>query len=117
MPRRDGHKQWTTRPSVLSLLDFPYVVLAKANTKSGSFAALGNYAAPTSGSVGPTRAPCQPAKVKRGYDTNLAWSKKEIIYVEGSDEPVVSPGMSLDKLCNQNRDGGYLVVIASLRKA
>ena len=42
------------------------------------------------------------------------WSKKEIIYVEGGEEPSVSPGMSLEEFCGKNNRGEYLVVIASL---
>jgi hypothetical protein len=94
----------------------PHVVLARANImKYGRFAVLGSFGGPTSGSKGPTHAPSQPARVKRGYDRNITWSKKEIVYVEGGEEPVVYPGMSLEEFCNRNDRGEYLVVIASLR--
>jgi hypothetical protein len=53
--------------------------------------------------------------VKRGYDRKLVWSKSEIIYVEGRQEPVVTSGMSLDEFCKQNSEGEFLVVVAPLR--
>jgi hypothetical protein len=88
------------------------VALGRAYTKQGSFAFLESSA--SGGSVGPTHAPGQPAKVTRGYERNLAWSRREIVYVEGSEEPTISPGMSLEEFCNENNRGEFLVVIAWL---
>jgi hypothetical protein len=90
------------------------VALGRANSRQGSFAFLGTCGMP-GGGKGPTHAPSQPAKVKRGYDRNLAWWKKEIIYVEGGEDPIVFPGMSLEEFCDKNNRGEYLVVAASLQ--
>jgi hypothetical protein len=92
------------------------VALGRAYTKQGCFAFLGQYGMP-GGGKGPTQAPCHSARVKRSYDRNLVWWKKEIIYVEGDAEPVISPGMSLEEFCKKNGRGEFLVVIASLRDA
>jgi hypothetical protein len=93
----------------------PHLVLARVSTKSDSFAFIDCYGGPGGGSVGPTHAPRQPAKARRGFDRDLVWSRREIIYVEGSQEPIVTPGMSLEEFCKQNSVGEYLVVVASLR--
>ena len=91
-----------------------HVALGKANTTQGSFAFLGSYGVP-GGGKSPTHAPKQPAKAKRGYDRDIAWSQREIVYVEGSEEPVVHQNMSFEEFCNRNNSGEYLVVIASLQ--
>ena len=90
------------------------VALGRVNTTQGSFAFLGSCGMPGGGKW-PTHAPCRPAKVKKGYDRNIKWSSKEIVYVEGNEKPVVFPGMSLEEICTRNNRGEYLVVIASLR--
>jgi hypothetical protein len=92
----------------------PQLVLAKAYAEYGTFAALQSWGGPVSGGKGPTEATSAPARVKRGYDRCLRWWRKEIIYVEGGEEPIVSPGMSLEEFCKKNSKGEYLVVIASL---
>jgi hypothetical protein len=90
------------------------VGLARAYTKHGAYAFISTRGMP-GGATGPTHAPSQPAKVKRGFDRDITWLSKEIVYVEGGDEPLVTPGMSLQEFCEKNNTGDYLVVIASLR--
>ena len=92
-----------------------HVVLGRAEMSDGAFAALGAHGGPSGGAKGPTRAPREAGKVRRGYDRTILRSRKEIIYVEGDEEPSVFPGMSLDEFCRKNNRGEYLVVVASLQ--
>jgi hypothetical protein len=92
----------------------PHIVLARADTKRGGLVTLASYGAPAGGSKGPLEWRSVCARVIRSYDRMLGWSKKEIIYVEGDNEPMVHPGMSLSEFCDKNNKGEYLVVIASL---
>jgi len=92
----------------------PVLVLARANTKEGCFAVLKSLGGPRSGGKGPTRAPSEKPQVKMAYDRTITWPGKEIVYVEGSEVPIVFPGMSLKEFCERNSKGEYLVVVASL---
>jgi hypothetical protein len=55
----------------------------------------------------------QPS-VRRNYDRRIRLWTKEIIYVEGNNEPLVYPGMSIHEFCDKN-NGDFLVVVASLQ--
>ena len=54
--------------------------------------------------------------VEKPLDRVLTRSQKEIVYVEGREEPVVRRHMSLDAFCRENKDkGDFLVVVMSLQ--
>jgi hypothetical protein len=90
------------------------VALVTARTTRGASAFIRTTG--TGVSVGPTRVPLLPGTVKRNYDREVTWWKKEIVYVQGNAEPVVRERMSLETFCRENRDRGeFLVVIASLQ--
>jgi hypothetical protein len=91
------------------------VAIATVDGATGSFAMLGAYGMPGGGRW-PTRAPSHRAVVRRSYDRNINWRSKEIIYVEGCQEPSVWAGMSLATFCAENKKkGDFMVVVASLR--
>jgi hypothetical protein len=62
-----------------------------------------------SGTIGPCD---ELLSVKKLFNRSLRMYQKEIVYIEGTDEPVVYPGMSLKTFIDNNK-GEYLVLIVS----
>jgi hypothetical protein len=81
----------------------------------GDVTFLACRSAPSSVGTGDLPTPGWRGAVRRKYSRVVSGWKKEIVYVEGNEEPSVYPGMSLDSFCQENKNrGDFLVVIVSL---
>lgn len=91
------------------------LVLCHVRVEQSDICCLAVQGAPSAASSGGIvmTSKWQPS-VHRAFSRYLSWSTKEIVYVEGTGDPVVSSGMSIEQFSQKN-NGDYLVAILSLR--